>query len=289
MPTHIPIYQLDYFASYATNSAEVFFLDQHTAHAGPPLDVPYRGDYYKIGICLQGSAELIANLETYAIEPNSLMIITPHTIKQWMSISEDHDSLSVFFTRKFITTNNNVDVSNINFLERADRHVMQLSEADAASLADTLTYLRQKYNTPHPYRDNLLKNLINNLLYEVVSIYDQQSAVLRSTQTRSQLLTAEFKHLVNAHCLAERSVKFYADQLCITPKHLTETVKDVTGQTAGDWIEEAVMLEAKALLQNQTLTISQVSDLLHFADQSTFSRFFKKSIGLSPTAYKQAC
>jgi len=62
----------------------------------------------------------------------------------------------------------------------------------------------------------------------------------------------------------------------------------VTGKTASEWIEEAVVLEAKALLQNQDLTVAQISDLLHFADQSAFSRFFRKSLGLSPTAYKQA-
>ena len=49
-----------------------------------------------------------------------------------------------------------------------------------------------------------------------------------------------------------------------------------------------MLLEAKALLQNQQLSVAQIADLLHFADQSAFGRFFRKSIGLSPTAYKQA-
>ncbi len=107
-------------------------------------------------------------------------------------------------------------------------------------------------------------------------------------QTRSQLLASDFKKLVNVHFTAERSVKFYATKLCVTPNHLTVTVKEATGKTAGEWIDETVILEAKVLLQNTALTIAEISDSLHFADQSTFGKFFKNLTGLSPVAYKQA-
>ncbi|RPD45930.1 AraC family transcriptional regulator [Hymenobacter sediminis] len=288
MSTLIPTYRLQYFVRPNDEVADVFFLDEHTHTGGPPLGVPYRGNYYKIGICLRGTAELKANLETYAIEPGSLMLITPHIIKEWTSFSADHDSLSVFFTPEFITTRNHIPVDHFQFLENATRHVLPLAAAEAASITASLRLLQQKFQAPAPYRNQVIKSLINSLLFEVVGLYDQQQAALQATQTRSQLLTAEFKHLVNTHSTSERSVKFYADHLCITPKHLTETVKQTTGKTAGEWIEEAVMLEAKALLQNQQLTVAQVADLLHFTDQSAFSRFFRNSLGLSPTAYKQA-
>ncbi|WP_176132948.1 helix-turn-helix domain-containing protein [Hymenobacter sp. CRA2] len=284
----IPTYPLQSFAP-RHGALGVYFVDHSTSSDGPPLGLPYRGDYYKIGLCLQGRAELKANLETYAIGPGSLMIVTPHTIKEWTHLSADYDGLSVFFTRDFLTAHRHLDVSQFNFLESVGTHVLPLSAAQTAELQACFDYLRQKYHAPHPYRETLVKNLINNLLCEVVAIYDQQRAALRASQTRAQLLTAEFKHLLGTHGAAERSVQFYAERLCITPKHLTETVKDTTGKTAGEWIAEAVVLEAQALLQNQQLTVAQVADLLHFTDQSAFSRFFRKNRGLSPTAYKQAC
>lgn len=283
----IPTYPLRYFSGY-DDTAGVFLLDEHTHTDGPPLHLPYRGNYYKIGLCLRGTMVLKANLETYTIAPNCLMLITPHVIKEWTAMSDDHDSLSVFFTKEFLTTRNTIDVENFHFLESVSWHVLPLPAAAADALAASLRFLRQKFATPHPYREQVIKSLINSLLYEVAAVYDQQSAVLQATQTRSQLLTAEFKQLVYAHSLIERSVAFYADQLCITPKHLTEIVKDATGKTAGKWLEETVVLEAKALLQNRHLTIAQVADMLHFQDQSSFSRFFRKSLGFSPTAYRQA-
>jgi len=288
MPNLIPTYRLQSFSRPDEEPADVFFLDEHTHTAGPPLGVPYRGNYYKIGICLRGTAKLKANLETYYIEPDSLMLITPHIIKEWTSFSSDHDSLSVFFTPEFITTRNHIPVDHFQFLESATRHVLPLAAAEAASITASMRLLQQKFQAPHPYRNQVIKSLINSLLYEVVGFYDRQHAALQATQTRSQLLTAEFKLLVNAHSTTARSVKFYADRLCITPKHLTDTLKQTTGKTAGEWIEEAVMLEAKALLQHGQLSVAQVADLLHFPDQSAFSRFFRNSLGLSPTAYKQA-
>ncbi|WP_242583245.1 helix-turn-helix domain-containing protein [Hymenobacter telluris] len=80
---------------------------------------------------------------------------------------------------------------------------------------------------------------------------------------------------------------FYASQLCITPKHLTETVRVVTGRGAASLIAEAVTLEARLLLHNPALTVAQVADQLSFADQSAFGRYFRHTVGLSPSAYRQ--
>jgi AraC-like DNA-binding protein len=288
MPTAIPTYQLQDFSTPTGGAGEVFLLDESTHTAGPPMNTPYRGDYYKIGLCQRGSAELKVNLETYAIGPGDLMLITPHVIKQWTGFSADHDSLSVFFTRDFLTAGNPANREQLHFLENATRHVLPLAAAELSSLAASLDLLRLKLRTPHVYQAGIVRSLLHSLLYEVVAVYDQQCAARRATQTRPQRLAAEFKQLLNAHCRSERSVGFYGEQLCVTPKHLTETVRAVTGKTASAWIDEAVMLEAKALLLLPQLTVAQVAEQLHFPDPSAFSRYFKKSFGLSPKAYQQA-
>jgi AraC-like DNA-binding protein len=149
-------------------------------------------------------------------------------------------------------------------------------------------FLEQKYHTPHVQRENILRNIINSLLYEVGTVYAQHAGTTPTDHSRRQQLAAAFQHLVLRHSPSSRSVKFYADQLCITPKYLSELLKEATGKTASEWIAAAVVLDAKALLQNPALPIQQVAARLQFADQFAFSRFFKKSTGLSPTAYRQA-
>jgi AraC-like DNA-binding protein len=288
MSEHIPTYQLQAFATPEGASAEVYFPD-YAAPAKPkiPLDRPYRGDYYKISLCLRGTAELKANLETYSIGPNCLVLATPDVIKQWQHIADDYETLSIFFTKDFITASN-AATGKLRFFVAPPTYVLQLSAAQAKNLADSFRFLQQKYHTPSAERANILKNILNSLLFEIGALYDLQPVSAPASRTRRQQLAAAFRQLVRTHSASARSVTFYAAALCITPKYLTELVKDVTGRTASEWIAEAVVLEAKALLQNPVLPIQQVAASLHFADQFAFSRFFKNSTGLSPTAYRQA-
>jgi AraC-like DNA-binding protein len=162
-----------------------------------------------------------------------------------------------------------------------------MSAAQALRIKTSLQFIQEKYNEAHPFRDEILKNQIVSFLFEVEAVFEVQRAEVHQGRTRSEQLTAEFKQLVNLHFKKERNLQFYAAQLCITSKHLSETVRAVTGKTGSEWISKAVILEAKVLLQSPELSIAQISDLLHFNDQSTFGKFFKNQTGMSPAAYKQ--
>lgn len=99
MSERIPTYQLQAFANVHHASPEVYFPDY--AAAKPPIffNRPYRGDYYKISLCLWGNARLKANLETYHVTPGSLIVATPDVIKEWLYISDDYKTLSIFLRR----------------------------------------------------------------------------------------------------------------------------------------------------------------------------------------------
>jgi AraC-like DNA-binding protein len=82
-------------------------------------------------------------------------------------------------------------------------------------------------------------------------------------------------------------VSEYAKLLGITANYLNETVKTVTGQTAGELIRDRLLLEAKRWLIHSELSIAQVADQLHFDDPSYFSRFFKKYAHCSPGDFRR--
>ena len=288
MSERIPTYQLRTITGPTQPAAEVFFPDYAAAARPPiPLHQPYRGDYYKISLCLRGSAEVTVNLVTYSVAPGCLVLTPPDVIKQWLRVADDYETLSVFFTRDFIPAAHAAR-GGLGFFVGPAAYVSQLAAPEAAAIAASFRFLQQKYQMPHAQRDNILKSLLTSLLYEVGSLCERQPTAPAAGTGRGHLLAAAFRQLVQAHGTSARSVQFYAAALCITPKHLTELVKEATGRTARAWITEAVVLEAKALLQNPALPVQQVAASLQFADQFAFSRFFKKSTGLSPTAYRQA-
>jgi AraC-like DNA-binding protein len=282
----IPVFPLAALADPTEKPAAVFFLGPNSTVPHLPINRPYRSEYYKIGIVLRGAARLQVNLETYDLGPGSLMVLSPYVIKQWPFIAEDFDGFSIFFTKEFISTSG-LNLDAFAFFERDARHVFTLSPAEAASMTALLRTIEQKYDAPHAYREEILRSLIHILLHETAPIYSAQHASPAATLTRSQLIAADFKKLVNTHYAAQRSLAFYADKLCISPKHLAETVKEATGKRAVAWLAEAVLLEAHVLLQNPALTIGQIADTLHFADQSTFGRFFRTNTGVSPAGYRQ--
>ena len=103
---------------------------------------------------------------------------------------------------------------------------------------------------------------------------------------RQDDIYAAFLDAVGNNYKKERELGFYANQLCITAKHLSYVVKEVSGRTALDIIEDYVITEVKALLLSTNMTIQQISDYLNFPSQSVFGKYFKRLTGMSPKAYR---
>ena len=97
----------------------------------------------------------------------------------------------------------------------------------------------------------------------------------------------KFLSLVQINYKEQRGLEFYADKLCFTPKYLSKVIKENSGTSANDWIDNHVVLEAKALLKSTNMTIQQISDELNFPSQSFFGKYFKRHVGVSPKEYKK--
>jgi AraC-like DNA-binding protein len=138
------------------------------------------------------------------------------------------------------------------------------------------------------YGKELLYHTFYLFLYEVYGISKKYAVPFHHHVTRKENLVKNFTLLVQKQFRLLRNVNKYAAQLNITPKYLTETVKEITGKTAGEIIDDFVLLEAKLLLDNPVLSIAEIADELHFSDQSFFGKYFKRHTGLSPKEYRRS-
>lgn len=287
MKKPIPTYPLSVLSPSQAAPLGVFMLDQPVEGIELTFGLPYRSDYYGVGICRRGRAELRADLEDCVVTPQSVLAMPPQTIKQWKSMSADFKHVAIFFTKAYITDRHAVDMDAFDFLSRGGP-VLALEKNEAATIANAFDQLLSKYKTAGPYRDEILKALIHALLYELEGIHVKQPPSLQAPENRGRYLTREFKRLVARHFGAERHVTFYAEAMSVTPRHLSATVKEHTGKTAGEWIQEAVVLEARVLLRDSARNVAQVADMLNFVDASTFGKFFKNLTGMSPAAYRRS-
>jgi len=289
MTGSIPIYNINKLLEKNEDDPEVFIADHHINNRNLPIDIPYRGNYFGISICIQGEATLNANLETYSITKDCIVMTSPQTIKQWGKLSDDYQTVAVFFTKEFFIQNTQTKnyLDNFDFFDLNAKHSLMLNIEKSEEINALFSNIKLKLDSSHVYKTEIVHSLITILLYEILSIYGEQGTPLVFKRTRSEQIASEFKKMVNLHFTKERSVKFYSDLLFVTPKHLTEITKAETGKSAKEWIDEIVILESMVLLQNFSLPVSDIANILSFADQSTFGKFFKNSTGFSPQAYRQ--
>lgn len=106
----------------------------------------------------------------------------------------------------------------------------------------------------------------------------------RSLQTGT--LFERFMSLVQEHCMQEREVQFYANRLHITAKYLNAVSKQNSGITASDWIQRYVKERIELLLQDESLSITQIADEMEFSSRSYFTRYVKKVLGVTPSNYR---
>lgn len=264
---------------------DILLLD-HKIEPKEALDIPHRTGYYGIGLCIHGEARITANLETYIISPGCLIAMSPHIVKQWLSRSPDFETTAVLFTNNFFNPGDDSVKGKFQFFQSIAKNIFPLSQPQAEQIRSSLTFIHQKYTVDYTYRNDIVKELIQALLFEVASLYEQFDRSIAAAQTRGQALATAFKNLVTLHYAKERAVTFYAGQLFITSRHLTETIREVTGRTPGEWIAEAIILESKVQLLDPNLTIAQIADQLSFPDASTFGKYFKNITGMSPSQYR---
>ena len=109
-----------------------------------------------------------------------------------------------------------------------------------------------------------------------------------SGQSRSNRVFEEFLLLVSEFHMRERSVSFYAEKLCLTPKYLAKLVKNATGKSASDWIDGYVILEAKNMLRYSPMPVKDIVSRLNFPDAPTFHKYFKLRTGMTPARYRKS-
>ena len=214
-----------------------------------------------------------------------MSILLPDQILEFTESSEDLEGMVVLMSERF-TDRLNIKVDFDLMQTFQSQRVIPLNEEALATMLQFCEMVKRLSQFPdHPFLMETAVNLTRAFFFGAGYFFHQRPETV--AHSRGEQLVDGFLKLVQMHCRQERQLDLYAQELCISSKYLAATVKTVTGKTAGDWIEDYVMLEAKAMLTNTDMTISQISDHLHFPDTSTFGKYFRRHTGLSPKEFKK--
>lgn len=252
---------------------------------------PFRLDQLTLFFVLQGEAQMNVDYYSYKIVANNFLMITSAHLIQTVDMSSDFKAKVLVVDSDFIgqlrPSNFSPDISN--FMELRKHPVTPFTQDEMKHIMECITLIKEKIHLRnHTLQPAVVSVAFLAFLLELFNIViGKRDLVAPSQPTRREELTNNFLALLLEHCKEEHEVSFYASKLFITPQYLTLVLKDITGKTANVLIDQAILLEAKVLLRSQEYTVQQIADILHFADQSVFGKFFKKNAGVSPLEYKR--
>lgn len=250
----------------------------------------FRSDFLVVLLITKGELTFSLNLEEYTAKQNSLVIVSPNTIRKVVMASKDSIVSGVNFTMDFLAAIGipKSEVELLDYFSSQFSPQWNLDRKDASAVQLLIKQLNNRVIalTEHVYGKELLYHTFYIYLYEVYGLSKKYAVPFHHHVTRKENLVKNFTQLVQNQCRSQRNLSTYAEELNITPKYLTETVKEITGKTAGEIIDDFVLLEAKLLLDNPALSIAEIAEELHFSDQSFFGKYFKRHSGLSPKEYR---
>jgi len=247
---------------------------------------PFKVDHTIAIICIKGKTEGYIDMKPCSSEGSCFITILPEHIMEYKSVSEDFSCLFIIMSKKFTDSLMPNAVERLPlFLSIRDNPVIPLNEETLEGMIQYFNMLKRvAKEKDHPYCLEVAQHLTLAFFYGTGNIFHNFSD--KRQMTHHQILFEKFLNLVQTHHKEQRGLEFYADKLCITPKHLSKVIKETTGKPANDWIDEHVALEAKAMLKSTNMTIQQISDELNFPSQSFFGKYFKRVTGMSPREYK---
>jgi AraC-like DNA-binding protein len=166
--------------------------------------------------------------------------------------------------------------------------VVPLTSKEIQVFTNYFETIREKMaDTSHHYRSPLIKALLLAMFYDMSNVIYRVERQGNRKHTRAEAIFAHFIRLLEDNFRTQHRVSWYAEQLCITPKYLSEIVKKISLRTPNEWIDSYVILEARVLLKNTTKSIKEITDELNFPNQSFLGKYFKEHVGVSPSEYRK--
>ena len=252
---------------------------------------PSRLDAFIIGVGTEGETSLTSNLQEFRLKKNSLFIFNPKDILQVQS-NDRFKAHLIVITPDFLKRIN-IDTKRMMplFLQFGSLPCMELTHAESQSLRSFISMVEQELKGPETdFSSEIIGGLIAATIYKVGDILThyltEHPEVDSPMHNRAEEYFKQFTELLGEHYKHERSVGFYARQLCITPKYLTTLIKRISGKSVSEWIDSYVILEAKTLLKYSNMSVQEIAYYLNFPNQSFFGSYFKRNAGMSPSQYK---
>lgn len=244
---------------------------------------PYLLEDYRMGIVKRGYIRGIINLQEYTIEAGNIVFITPGTIVEPIGISQDLQLTGMGIPADVFHLIHLGKLPNL-FNGILKNGIMSVTENEGQLLDNMFRLLYEI--AANSKTDDAVRNMVSTITAYYNELFVSQQPSTTSQRSTQKAMFDRFIDLVNKHCREQRHLSFYAERICVTERYLGTIVCQVSGVTAKEWIDKAVITAAKVMLRHTNKTVAEIADNLNFPNPSFFCKYFKRITGKTPQDYR---
>ena len=240
---------------------------------------------FVISLCHKGSCRADFDMRPIEFKQHDIAVMLPNHIIGYGECSEDYSTTMIVIDRSFFNELTNRE-SFSGYLKYKNQPNYHLNNEQYSQITTILATLRLVVEIPHPKRTESLANLLDILFYALTDYRGDES--LNTVEVRNTHLFNSFYDLLINNYKQQHEIAWYAERLCLTPKYFSGVIRQITGKSAAQWINEMLILQAKRLLYtHRDMNIQQIAFELGFKGNANFCRFFKDQTGLRPSEYRK--
>lgn len=288
------------FKKYKEEAEYVDYVDDNVVVARNMEKLPYSNQMIRLNLfiivaCIEGKIQLSINGKDYRLQAGEAFVCLPTTIMSNMLLSPQYKVSLIGFSTKFLQ-------QTVKREKAAEKALYYLYKNPVfAKSSEEKTKDNHNFNlyyqliidkitdSSHRYRQEILGYLFSALFHEMLAGIQKHYGETDETEIgtkRSKHIFKLFMEELTADGGIHRSVTHYANLLCYSPKYLSAAIKEVSGHTPTEWINEYVIEQIKHQLKHSEKSIKEIAEMFNFPNQSFFGKYVKAHIGMSPARYR---
>ena len=246
-------------------------------------------DYHIHLLCKGGTMSFFCNGKPFVASPGDFLIWQMTTQFTDIIYSQDFDADILMISNSFLGRYNPELIwATKGYMYIKANPVFHLKQNELEIISTDFKQFCQRIQAPNNlFKEEIVGSLLRILLYDMRNIYSSEieNSDIEDITSRHFL---RFLMLVQEHCREQREVAWYASQLGLAPKYLSEISKSITGVPAGDWIDSYASQELRKLLSDQNLTLTDIVDLMHFSSAPALTRYMKRVMNVTPSQLRRS-
>jgi len=284
MKTSIPVYDI---CSLTNNSQDDILISRFAEYLSihKNLFIPHKHSFYHLVYFTKGGGSQTIDFEYVAVKPHQIYFMIPGQVHNW-NFEGEVDGYIINFSAAFFQS----FLLKAGYLDELPFFSGIVSDSVIDIPADmqvTISRLFEELVTENEDQHLLKADMIRAILLKLLITVSRLGNKHQNVPTYNYTLLRNFQKLIEKNYTSLKLPKEYAELLFITPNHLNALCSAMLGIPAGEVIRNRIALEAKRLLIHKELSVAEIADKLNFADNSYFTKFFKKQAGLTPEEFRK--